>query len=473
MKNISFSAIIISLLALLINYDLKAELLKYDIAITEKTIAINKNKIVQLLLNGSSPGPTIKGKFGDTLEIKINNKSNKDIIIHWHGVLLPNNQDGVAGVTQPAIKAKSAHTYKFDVKQTGTYWYHAHGLEEAQGIYGGIIFKDKSDNNTDNLILFGGELDKNPEEILQDLNPTFNWRTTSVHSIHNSNNVDKAKAYPHSMHQSGHEVNGNKAHFSDITYYKYLINGKESDFLIPKVSENKVMLRIVNTYVDGFLNLVYSGGDIVVIASDGLPTKPVSLSNLPIAMGETYDIILEVKDSSKSYELVAFIMGMGKHSKVIIGKGNLISLSSYKEADYPLASAYNKLQTLTPSYLDFSTYNNIINYEISLKEEKEGSYNWKLMIDEKAIDKLDIKVGDKVKVKIKNMSMMPHPMHLHGFFFKVISEKNNLIKHTININPMKSVEIEFIADAEGKWLFHCHNLFHMASAMMLTFSVTK
>lgn len=446
----------------------------YNIDIDTDTKTINNNEVQTFLLNSSSPGPIIKAEIGDTLNITINNKTNKDIIIHWHGILLPNNQDGVADVTTKTISAGTTFTYNFPVKQTGTYWYHAHGLEEAQGIYGAIILNKAGESFPDSqVLLYTGELDKSPEAILKDL--TKNVDATMNHSAHVGTRNTTVEDNPSmEMDHSKMKMNKMMSHFSDVTYAEHLINGQSQPISITEVEDGKVKLKIVNTYVDGFLNFVYSGGKITIVSADGLDIKPIKVDNLRIAMGETYDIILEVKNNKKSYELVSFFMGTNEHQKAIIGSGELIQLKSLDSNDYSKQQPYALLETITPEYLDFNKFNNIQNHSFTLTGSHEN-YNWAIEEKREILENLNVKVGDKIKVKIFNHTMMPHPMHLHGTFFKVnlSNSSNNLIKHTVNLDPMETIEIEFIIDEEGKWLFHCHNLFHMASGMMIIIEASK
>ncbi|MDR0484363.1 MAG: multicopper oxidase family protein [Alphaproteobacteria bacterium] len=416
--------------------------------------------------------PVIKANLGDTLKVTFNNKTEEEITIHWHGVLLPNEMDGVSLLTQLPITPGESFTYVFEVKQTGTYWYHAHDLTEAQGVFGGIVFGDKNEDiSNENVLLYSGVLPKNPAEVLADLTGRdINNMMHENHEVSDSQDSDeKDEGMNHKMVR-----NANMNHFSDVSYIANYINGSEAPLKIVDIKNGKVKLRIVNAYADGYLNFVYSGGKFTVIAADGINVKPLTVDHLRVAMGETYDIILEVKDKSKSYELVSFLLGGESYSKVIVGKGPLVPLESYNYNDYSLNQVYADLQSITPKFINFDKFKKVNNHEFSLVGD-HMSYTWKIQENGADLSNMDLKVGDKVKVKITNNTMMPHPMHLHGHFFKVNLPKssNNLIKHTINLDPRESLEFEFVVDAEGKWLYHCHNLFHMASGMMITLNVSK
>jgi len=464
-----------------INSDVQREI-TYNLDINPIVKTINNNKVIEYQINKSDFAPIIKANKDDILIIKVKNNTDISTTIHWHGVLLPNNMDGVDGVNMVAIKPHSSFTYKFKVKQVGTYWYHAHGLEEAQGIYGGIIFKDtnakenKEEEDDDHLLIYSGEIDKSPLDILNSLKPKQVQQSNQHNHMNmemsvDSKNEDKDKMESMDMESMDMESMDMKNHYSDATYANYLINSKPQIIEFKKIQNNKIKLRLINAYVDGYLNFVYSGGDIKVVASDGIDVAPTLVKNLRVAMGETYDIILDVP-SNNSYELVAFVLGSDKYSKVLVGSGKFVELDSYDYKNYSQSQPYKLLQSINYEWLNFDTFNNTKEYKLSLKGNHKD-YNWSIEKNKQTLSELNVKTGDKIKIKITNHTHMPHPMHLHGYFFKVLSNPNTLIKHTFNLDHMESVEIEFIADEMGKWLLHCHNLFHMYSGMMITINVEK
>lgn len=442
------------------------KVVKYELTVSPIEAMVKGKPVRQYLINQMTPGPVLMAGYGDDLEITVRNASDAPMIMHWHGLLVPNDQDGVADVTGPAIAAGTSFTYRFPVVQHGTYWYHAHGLEEAQGVYGGIILTAPNQSaDSREMVLFAGELDENPEDVLARLNPA------SGGVMHNHGATSGSSMGGMNHGHMNHGMMG-EAHFSDVTFAYHLINGKRDEITLDAPIENgKMRLRLVNTYVDGFLNLVYAGGDIEVIGSDGLPTTPVKLKHLRIAMGETYDVLLPVT-AGKAHELVAFFLGEeGHYSTALVGSGERVGLPSYSYDDYSLEQPYNYLMSQEVSFFQLDSRRPTHNFRWMLSGDHD-SYNWAIVENGKQLEQLDLKVGDKIRIRLHNMTMMPHPMHLHGHFFKVVSQRNNLVKHTFNLDPMETVEFEFEVDAEGKWLFHCHNLFHMASGMMITFNVT-
>jgi FtsP/CotA-like multicopper oxidase with cupredoxin domain len=444
----------------------------YRFSITEKTRSYKNRKYTFYLINGQSPGPVIRVHQGDLLRVRVSNKTHKDMTMHWHGVIVPNSQDGVPDITAPAIKPGESYEYQFPVKQTGTYWYHTHGLEEAQGVYGGIVFtKVEEKRNEDPVIVYSADMGKDPFSVLSTLQKGEHHHDDSHGMQMNMKGMDMshmAMSMDHSMKME------DMPHFSDVSYIKHLVNGK--DFVLDLSNyktQGKIKLRLINAYVDGYLNLVYSGGDFEVVASDGLKVKPFKTNHLRMAMGETYDIVLDLK-KDKQFELVSFFLGdTGVSSKILLGKGELVVLKSYNYKDYSLNQPYAYLETLKPDFLHWSNRKKKVQtYNVSLIGTHEA-YNWGMLFNGKKLEELNLEVGDHLIFNIKNNTMMPHPMHLHGTFFKVNSSPHSLYKHTFNLDPKESMEMEFEVDSEGKWLYHCHNLFHMASGMMVILNVQK
>ena len=269
-------------------------------------------------------------------------------------------------------------------------------------------------------------------------------------------------------------------HFSDVEYVDLLVNNKNVEVL-DKLEDGRIRLRIINAFIDGFLNFKYSGGDMEIVSADGVDVNPIKVDTLSVAMGETYDIVVKLK-VGVAYELRAYLLGDKNNDYVstFVGNGDKVYVNDENdlENNQKYVSHYLELKSIIPSYLDY--YKKNLNVKTKIEFNLQGNHKkYDFVIADssgKKIDLMKIKLGDVIRVRIKNKTMMPHPMHLHGFFFKVIEfngQTVNLIKHTINLEHMNSAVIEFVADAEGKWLYHCHNLFHMANGMMMIFEVEK
>ena len=443
--------------------NIKAEVVKYQILIEEENRQIDSTNVTYLKLNNGNP-PVISAIMNDDLEITVVNKSLKDMIIHWHGLIVPNNMDGVVDVNMKPIKSGETFVYKFKVKQYGTFWYHAHGFEEAMGVRGAIVFyenKIAKENDRSEVLIFEGDLGKDPIEVFKNL-------------------TGKNSEMKHGEMQNGGMGKSMMNHFSDVEYVDLLVNNKNVEVL-DKLEDGRVRLRIINAFIDGFLNFKYSGGDMEIVSADGVDVNPIKVDTLSVAMGETYDIVVRLK-VGLAYELRAYLLGSKNNDYVstFVGNGDKVYVNDENDSknNQKYVSHYLELKSIIPSYLDY--YKKNLNVKTKIEFNLKGNHQkYDFIIadsDGKKIDLMKIKLGDVIRVRIKNKTMMPHPMHLHGFFFKLIEFNGktvDLIKHTINLEHMDYAVIEFVADAEGKWLYHCHNLFHMANGMMMIFEVEK
>jgi len=498
--------------------NIKAEVVKYQILIEEENRQIDSTSVTYLKLNNGNP-PVISAIMNDDLEITVVNKSLKDMIIHWHGLIVPNNMDGVVDVNMKPIKSGETFVYKFKVKQYGTFWYHAHGFEEAMGVRGAIVFyenKIAKENDRSEVLIFEGDLGKDPIEVFKNLTgknsemkhgemQNEEMKHEEMNHGEMQNEEMKHEEMNHSEMQNeemkhgemkhgemqneemkhGEMQNGGMGksmmnHFSDVEYVDLLVNNKNVEVL-DKLEDGRVRLRIINAFIDGFLNFKYSGGDMEIVSADGVDVNPIKVDTLSVAMGETYDIVVRLK-VGLAYELRAYLLGSKNNDYVstFVGNGDKVYVNDENDSknNQKYVSHYLELKSIIPSYLDY--YKKNLNVKTKIEFNLKGNHQkYDFIIadsDGKKIDLMKIKLGDVIRVRIKNKTMMPHPMHLHGFFFKLIEFNGktvDLIKHTINLEHMDYAVIEFVADAEGKWLYHCHNLFHMANGMMMIFEVEK
>ena len=151
-----------------------AGIVEYDLDINFKTINISGKSSKAMAINNSIPGPTLRFREGDTARIRIKNSMNVETSIHWHGLLLPYRQDGVPYVTNPPIEPGKTNVFEFQIKQSGTYWFHSHtGLQEQRGVYGSIVITPKEGervtSDQDKVIVLSDWTNENPDEVLRTL----------------------------------------------------------------------------------------------------------------------------------------------------------------------------------------------------------------------------------------------------------------------------------------------------------------
>ncbi|MGG8381549.1 multicopper oxidase family protein [Bacillus sp. R-CC1] len=446
--------------------------------------------------NGSSPGPEIRVKKGEKVKVTLKNELSAPVSIHWHGYPVPNNMDGIPGVTQDAVEPGKSFTYEFEANVPGTYWYHSHQDSVNQldrGLYGALIVEDTKEKYDKDYTLMLDEWVTDKEEMNKQLKEMTKGQIgNKSKGNENEEKNDDKNGMAHSGMDMGSDQkdSGNMAGMDhgnmkmeghDMSMYDlFTINGKSGDLVVPlKVNKgDKVRLRLVNA---GYLShdIHVHGHDIKVIATDGQPIndpKVIKDKVISIAPGERYDIEFTANKTGKWYVedhsknkgakgMKAVIEYDGSKEmkdkadeKEKLPKVDIMKYGTKKLGSFPLNQEYT------------ATYNMDLNTQMN-GNEMVYTINGKVFPD---IDPIQVKKGDLVKVKLVNRSKMDdHPMHLHGHFFQVLSkdgkpiEGSPIVKDTLNLRPGEEYEVAFAADNPGEWMFHCHDLHH-ASAGMVT-----
>jgi FtsP/CotA-like multicopper oxidase with cupredoxin domain len=264
-------------------------------------------------VDGTIPGPLLRLKEGQRLRIHVENTLDEDTSIHWHGLILPFEMDGVPGVSFPGIKPRSTFTYEFPVRQSGTYWYHSHsGLQEQQGHYGPIVIDpaapERSPYDREHVIVLSDWSFMHPHRIIERLKQEggfFNRQRLTL--LRRLRGEDRMAPGDRSMFA---KMRMDPTDILDVTAetYTYLINGHgpaENWTGLFRPGE-RVRLRIVNAGAMTIFNLRIPGLAMEVIAADGQDVVPVTVDELQIGNAETYDVI--VRPDDRAYSLLAEAM---------------------------------------------------------------------------------------------------------------------------------------------------------------------
>lgn len=464
----------------------QAKVVEYELNIDERILSPAGKAVSALTLNGSIPGPTLIFEVGDQAKISVTNKlAKQDTSIHWHGLLVPNKQDGVPYLTNPPITPGSTATYEFDLNHSGTYWYHSHtGFQEQKGVYGSIIVRPKGGelNHADKeyVLVLSDWTDESPKEVMRSL-----MRGTEYYAIKKGNAqtiVGAIKAGKLRDFMDREKVRMAPMDISDVYYNAFLINGKEVSNLAANPGET-IRLRIINAGASTYFYTNSATGNMTVVAADGPPVQPFEVNKLLIGNGETYDVLIKVP-AAGSYEFRATAQDGSGHASVFIGEGaqhkaetikkpELYSMDHMLEAamgmemdnmDRPSAP-YNKLRSTEDTRLDANAPRRDLKLRLTGDMKR---YLWSF--DGKTIDEestISVKKGEVLRITLINDTMMHHPLHLHGHFFRVLNEngKYSPLKHTVDVPPMGKRVIEFLANEEGDWFFHCHVAYHMKAGM--------
>ncbi|HUM96773.1 MAG TPA: multicopper oxidase domain-containing protein [Chitinophagaceae bacterium] len=522
----------------------------YDLYVKDTIVNYAGKEKKAIAVNGQIPMPTLEFTEGDTAEIVVHNLLKENTSLHWHGVFVPNKEDGVPYLTQQPIRPGTIYTYRFPIIQNGTHWYHSHsGLQEQIGMYGNFIIHKKMGDST-----FRKGIDDLPT-VPVILSEWTNLNPNNVHRmLHNANDwfaIEKGatQSYAEAI-RSGHFktklTNEWKRMLamdvSDVYYDKVLMNGKNI-FSLDSINDkplnagDKIRLRISNGGASSYFWLRYAGGKITVVANDGNDIEPIEVDRLLIAVSETYDIVLTIPENNNSYELMATTEDRTQSASYFVGKGekkyigalphlkyfdgmqmmnDMMKMNgdlddmgmsmSLQQMDmntvmYPEITGDEKNKTMDGMNMGNADHSMpsmpkeivTLNYAMIKSPEKTtlpndapvkelkftltgnmNRYVWSM--DNKVLsetDKIPVKKGEILRIVLYNNSMMRHPMHLHGFDFRVLNGKGEYapLKNVLDIMPMETDTIEFLANKEGDWFFHCHILYHMMAGMNRVFAV--
>ncbi len=464
---------------------------EYKLTITHKVVNLAGEEVVGMAVNDSIPAPTLFFKKGDLAKITVTNKLTVDTSVHWHGILLPNNQDGVPYVNQLPIKPNESHLFEFIINQTGTYWYHSHtGLQEQIGVYGGIVIAQDDNVNTDKteVIVLSDWTNLKPNEVLRTLKSGNNFYSIKKGTTQNLLGAVKNNGLNFFLQQSLQRMPG--MDISDVAYDVFLANGK-NEIMVPAKPGDKVKLQLINAAAASYFSLRYAGGPMQIVAADGMLVKPILVNHFLMAVAETYDVIVTVP-STGLFELKVSAQDGTGFSSIWLGSGKarnsapaMASPNFYKmtmtgekmthhhghesmghgPSSQISQTPYHKLQAINSTQLPAE--HSVREIELNLTGDMEH-YIWSINNQILSADNaIKIKRGEIIRFILKNKTMMHHPMHLHGHFFRVLNGqgKYSPLKHTVDVPPMGQRIIEFYANEQQDWFFHCHILYHAKSGM--------
>ncbi len=276
----------------------------FDIDIGYKTVNYTGRERPATTFNGSVPGPILRWREGDRVTLRVTNHLAHDSSIHWHGIILPANMDGVPGISFDGIKPGETFTYQFDVRQNGTFWYHSHsGFQEQTGMYGAIVIepsgRDPISSDRDYVVVLSDWSDEKPERIyakLKKQSDYYNFRERTASDLWRDIS-EKGLGQTREDRSMWNQMRMSDRDLSDVTGYTYtfLMNGAtpEDGWLGLFEQGEKVRLRFVNASAMTIYDVRIPGLKMKVVAADGQNIEPVSIDEFRIAVAETYDVIVE------------------------------------------------------------------------------------------------------------------------------------------------------------------------------------
>jgi len=416
------------------------------------------------------PGRVLRATAGDTLEITLDNQLPAETTIHWHGIRIANHADGVPGLTQDPVTPGERYVYRFTAPDPGTYFFHPHvGVQLDRGLYAPLIIDDPhepSGYDTEWVVVLDDWIDgtgTTPDQVLKDLTAGGGDGGMEMGSMGGMDHGAMGGM------GSGAAPWGDAG---DVTYPYFLINGKvpaAPDVLAARPGQ-RVRLRIINAASDTIFTVALGGHRMTVTHTDGWPVQPTDTDALYIGMGERYDAIVTLKDGA--FPLVARPFGKtagGQGLALIRSGGGAAPAADVTPTELggrvligseltPADSA--RLADRKPDATDRLTLQGSMNpYQWGINGAPYGKNQ-----------PLSVAAGQRLRIDAVNMSMMTHPLHVHGHTFALPS---GLRKDTVLMAPMQRIPIDLDADNKGNWMIHCHNIYHAEAGMMIALKYTS
>lgn len=585
-----------------------AAIKEYHLNINEQQVNITGQPLKRITVNGKFTAPLLEFEEGDEAVIHVHNQlKNQDTSLHWHGLLLPGLMDGVPGFNGfKGIAPNGDFVYRFKVKQNGTYWYHAHSKgQEQDGLYGPLVIYPKGKipvaahekTDRDYVVMLSDFHNSSSDSIMKNLKKSAEYYQNRRETVSDVWKQVKAQGLKATWQDRSmwNQMRMLKTDMSDVTGYTFLVNGKtpEQNWTGNFKAGDKVRLRFINASAMSFFDVRIPNLKMTVVSADGQPVKPVAIDEFRIGTAETYDVIVEPKQSNYQIEaesidrsgfaigtlhnentqavgpiqipqprpralLTMDDMGMNHGSgsdehaghqmnmqhdmsemkketshanhdhKVMKMDDDMKNMSSEKHDHSMMQMKHDMsampemkhdMQAMPSSEHDHTMMN--MNHEMPTQSENKSKkdepvYGWANVStpagmkalqysdlqsltpqpDTRAPERelvirlggnmeryiwtingkkfneaepLQVKYGERIRLKFVNDSMMAHPMHLHGMFMQLENgqQAENLPnKHTVIVPPGKTVTALLTADALGEWAIHCHLLYHMSAGMM-------
>ena len=428
---------------------------KASIVANPVTVDLAGRQVSTWAFGNAIGGPGIRAKAGDTLEVDVRNDLPDPTSIHWHGLALRNDMDGVHDLTQSGIKPGTSFQYRFSLPDPGTYWFHPHtGLQLDRGLYSPLIIDDPAEPggyDAEAVIVLDDWLDgmggRTPETVFAKLKPAGGGMG-SMSGMASS------------------ELLGGDA--GDVRYAMHLLNGRPpADRPTFEVRPGgRIRLRVINAGSDTAYRFCVGGHRMTVTHTDGFPVKPVEVDAILIGMGERYDVTVTVQ--AGAWPFVALAEGKDDTAEAVIRTTGTIQPASVPgvrpdELDRQLLS-YSDLFA-SPAVALSGSVNRTFDFDLG------GSmmgYDWKLTTPKAPSGRHIAHFGDGVNMSFANHGTMFHPMHLHGHTFRLGPNADGPRKDTVIVKPRETVSTYFKANNPGRWMLHCHNTYHLESGMSTT-----
>ncbi|MFI1285317.1 multicopper oxidase family protein [Streptomyces sp. NPDC020858] len=428
------------------------------------------------------PGQEVRATAGGTLSLALANNLPEATSLHWHGLALRNDMDGVPGLTQRDIAPGGSFTYKFAVPDPGTYWFHPHtGVQQDRGLYAPLIIEDPKEPlsyDKEWVVVLDDWIDgvdgATPDDVLAELRKGMSGEGGG-HAAHgqapspgsssgSGSGSSSGSGRSHLLMGADSDVLGRDA--GDVAYPHYLINGRVADdpSVFTARPGDRIRLRIVNAGGDTAFRIALGDHELTVTHTDGFPVEHTKTPSLLLGMGERYDVLVTAQDGV--FPLTALAEGKGRSALAVLRTGTgTAPTAATRPAELdvrPLTA--DVLKAAGPAALAPREPDRTVQIRLTGSMTK---YDW--AFDGKPYtpdQRHPVKAGERVRLDFRNATPMWHPVHLHGHTFALAGQAGGARKDTAVVLPGGRLTADFDADNPGLWMVHCHNVYHSESGMM-------
>lgn len=441
---------------------------------------------------GNRPGQGgIRATAGNVLEATFVNDLPSANTVHWHGIALRNDMDGVHDLTQSMVEPGGRFVYRFTVPDPGTYWFHPHmGLELDRGLYAPLIVEDPQEPvayDVDATLMLDDWLDgfgRTQEDVLKSLQQYGGHSGMMGGTDASTGGTGGMSGHGGMGGMSGHGSMGGAAGATnggmgsnmgglagDVAYPLHLINGRapEDRDVVKAAPGQRVRLRLINAGSDTAYRVAVAGHRLTVTHADGFPVEPVEVDNVELGMGERYDVIVTAQ--SGKFAIMARPIGKSDPS------AEALLVTSDASAAPPVGTAPAELGGRTLADTDLNA-TEVVRLPARAPSRTEtitltaSMHGYTHGIDGKSYPNsapILVREGERLRLKVVNATMMFHPIHLHGHTFQLV-DAGSARKDTVNVLPMTTTTFDIQADNPGQWMLHCHNTYHFETGMATVLS---
>ncbi len=437
-------------------------------------------------------GPGGQGLVLDTDErfrVDLTNDLDVETIIHWHGQIPPNAQDGVPDMPMPLLAPGETRSYDFEARP-GTHWIHSHvPIQEMQLLAAPLIVRTQEDRDADRqeVVMFLHDFSfKSPEEVLAEISgghgaghgagsdapPTQDMAMGGMGGVP----MDNMPGMGGMMGMGGFTMDLN-----DYEWDAYLANDRTlSDPEVVRVERGgRIRLRVINAAAATVFWIDTGAAEARLVAVDGHAVQPLSGTRFGLAMGQRLDIEIDLPGEGGVWPVLALREGARERTGLILATqgAEVRRLEAVAEAEAPAFDTdlgqEARLIALAP--LPDRPVNR---RQMLMLGGSMQPYAWTI---NEAIwgqhQPITARSGERVVLSFHNMSVMAHPMHLHGHAFQVVGLNGRRVagalRDTVHVPPMSMIEVALDAGEAARWMLHCHHMPHLASGMMTEFAVTS